>query len=218
MLVREFGPSKLVFSSWGLREGLLFPARERAAQSQDPLLAGISGFAEGMGAQPTTAAMLAGWTAPANTAEEPGRERLRLAAAMLALAAGRIEPNLRVQTVQEWALGKRWIGIDAQGRAMLAAAGLANAGRPVLPEALSRLASPEALREAVGWGLAVRLCRRFSAAAPQSLSNSALARQDGQLVLTVREPIHALCNELVEKDLRNLAEWLGDEPVITLSL
>ncbi|HZV11147.1 MAG TPA: Ppx/GppA family phosphatase, partial [Novosphingobium sp.] len=110
------------------------------------------------------------------------------------------------------ALRKRWIGLDAAGRAMLALGVLANSGRTaVLPE-LERLAPPERLREALVWGLATRLARRFSALAPGALAASSLAPVAGRLVLSVRASHAALFSEAVEKDLRVLAEALGLRP------
>ena len=44
-------------------------------------------------------------------------------ATMLALAAMQIEPKIRLPHAINWALHKRWIGIDGKGRAMLAVEG-----------------------------------------------------------------------------------------------
>lgn len=211
-LLREIGPSSLIFSAWGLREGLLYGRLDPATQAQNPIVAGIAAFAEAMGAPVSIGTMVAGWTAAASASNGPGREPLRLGATMMSLAAMRIEPNLRAEESAGWALRKRWIGIDDAGRGLLAMAALANTGRTTIPESLARLAPMEDLREAVTWGLAARLCRKFSGCAAQSLSNSALLREDGKLVLAVRDPLHPLYSESVEKDLRQLAEWLGLRP------
>ena len=79
---------------------------------------------------------------------------------------------------------------------------------------LDRLASAQSLGEGQAWGLAIRLCRRFSTGAAQALSNSQLTIEGSQLVLAVREPFLALCTDPVEKDLRNLAEKIGLQPTI----
>ena len=215
VLLREAHPLRLVFSSWGLREGLLFNNLTRPVQAQDPLLAGVAAFADSMGMPAADAAMVAGWTANANPAGGVNPENLRLAATMLALSSHRIEPNMRAELAADWALRKRWIGVDAAGRAVMAAAVLANCGSS-LPESLSRLASPESLSEAQIWGLAIRLCRRLSGVAPQALSNSALSVSGSQLVLEVREPYGALVTDLVEKDMRLLADRLALQPHIRL--
>lgn len=212
VLLREISPSRLVFSSWGLREGLLYSKLGAGTQRQDPLLAGVSAFTEMLGFPPAHATMVAGWTTPVNSAIAADREGLRLAATMLAIAQQGLEPNLRTDHALDWALRKRWIGIDSTGRAILAACLAANAGRSTLPAGIERLAQPGELREATIWGLAVRLCRRLSGLSPQVLSDSALGIEGPQLVLTIRENHKALFGEGAEKDLRNLADALGLQP------
>jgi exopolyphosphatase/guanosine-5'-triphosphate,3'-diphosphate pyrophosphatase len=213
-LVRELKPSKLVFSSWGLREGLLYEKLSPAERAQDVMVAGVAAFAADLGTPLKTAETIAGWTSAASPATDPARKPLRLAATLLSLASLRVEPNLRAEHAVDWALRKRWIGLDAEGRAMLAAALLANAGRSAIPEGVARIASLGPLREATAWGLAVRLARKFSGCSPQVLAGSALTRVGNKLVLAVRPPFVALVTETIEKDLRQLAAWLGLEPEV----
>jgi exopolyphosphatase/guanosine-5'-triphosphate,3'-diphosphate pyrophosphatase len=221
LLLREIQPSCLIFSSWGLREGLLYRQLDRSTQAQSPMLAGITVFAEAMDVSASTATMVAGWTADVCSGADSGAnnganngggsEKLRMAATLMSLAAMRIEPNLRADEAVGWALRKRWIGLDANGRAVLAMATLANNGETAIPADLARLAPLEDLRQAVTWGLAIRLCRKFSGCAARSLSGSALTSANGKLVLTVEEPLHALYSDGVAKNLRLLADWLGLE-------
>lgn len=213
-LLKELRPSKVVFSSWGLREGLVFLTLNKAEQAQDPLLAGVAAFAGTMGVDGGTGETVAAWIAGAIPQGRKDDERLRLAATMLALAEQRVEPNLRAEQAMDWALGKRWIGVDTEGRAMIAASMLANAGRQAPSTDLARLAPPERLREAQTWGLAIRLCRRFSGVTPQALAGSSLAVKAGKLVLSVNESFAALYTDLVARDLLNLAERLGLEPEV----
>ena len=205
VMLSDIRPEGLVFSSWGLREGLLFERLGGPAQRQDPLLAAIGHFCEPRGGSATLATMIAAWTADI----AGGGERLRLAATMLALAAARIEPNLRLRHSYEWAMDKRWLGLDPAGRARLAVALLAACGKPQLPPQLLFLASEEALREAAAWGLAIRLCRRLGAGSRVSLLTSKLRREDGRLVLWVDASRAELACGPVEGDLKVLAQWLG---------
>lgn len=221
-LIDHLRPAEIVFSSWGLREGLLYAAMPEGTRRQDPLLAGVAAFVEQERASPAAAAMVAGWTAPVSSPELPaasepaggpaaagGSERLRLAAIMLALASARAEPNLRADLAAMWALRKRWIGVTNRERAMLAAALLANTGRLEIAPAWRAFAAAADLRLAQAWGLAVRLCRRFSDASAQSLSGSALRLADGELTLSVTAAYAALVNEGVERDLKALGAALG---------
>lgn len=210
-LVTNLQPVRIVFSSWGLREGILMETLEPAARAQHPLIAGVSAFASELGTSPALAAMVAGWTAAANLPSSDRRERLRLAATMLCLAAVRVEPNLRAEYTRDWALRKRWTGIDAQGRAMLAVALAASTGAAP-PPGVERIASPDAVREAQAWGLATRLCRRFSAGSTEALSKSALRVAGDRLVLQTEAETAPLVHDAIRRDLKSLATHLGLTP------
>jgi exopolyphosphatase/guanosine-5'-triphosphate,3'-diphosphate pyrophosphatase len=216
IMLAELEPDGVVFSSWGLREGLLFQRLAPAARRQDPLLAGVAQFAAPRGASATAAAAMAAWTAGAVRGESAGSERLRLAATILALASVHVEPNWRARHAYEWAMDKRWLGIDPEGRARIAAALLAACGRIAPPPELERLAAWDDLSQAVAWGLAIRLSRRLGAGSPQSLGASSLARQDDKLILWI-DPSHAaLAADPVTGDLKALGQWLGLEPEVRI--
>jgi exopolyphosphatase/guanosine-5'-triphosphate,3'-diphosphate pyrophosphatase len=210
-LLARLNPSKVVFSSWGLREGLLYDRLPAHSRAQDPLLAGVAVFASQRGSSPTLATRMAAWTLDAAPAREHGSERLRLAATMLGLASMQIEPNLRLPQAVDWALHKRWIAVDGMGRAMMAAAIAANGNQINLPARLRALASPQALEEAVRWGLALRLARRLGGQSRCSLEVSRLVVEDGVLVLKLAESHEALFGVPTEKDMKLLAGRLGTE-------
>lgn len=217
IMLAELQPDGVVFSSWGLREGLLFQRLTPAVRRQDPLLAGVTQFAAPRGGSSTVATLMAAWTAGVVKREGNGSERLRLAATILAMAAAHVEPNWRARHAYEWAMDKRWLGIDPEGRALIAAALLAACGKVAPPSELERLASWEALSEAVSWGLAVRLCRRLGAGSLLSLTASALQRQDDKIILWVDPSRAQLATDRVTGDLKALAQWLGLEPELRIS-
>jgi exopolyphosphatase/guanosine-5'-triphosphate,3'-diphosphate pyrophosphatase len=208
-LLARLAPERVVFSSWGLREGLLYDRLPAHTKAQDPLLAGMAVFASQRGTRPTLAARMAAWTLDAAPAREHGSERLRLAATMLGLASMQIEPNIRLPQAINWAMHKRWIGIDGKGRAMLAAAIAANGNQLSLPAEVRALASEEALEEAVRWGLALRLARRLGGQSRRSLEVSRLIVAEGMLVLRLAESHAALFGSPTEKDMKLLAGRLG---------
>ena len=208
-LLGRLNPAKVVFSSWGLREGLLYDRLPAHSRAVDPLLAGVGVFASQCGTPPTLATRMAAWTLDAAPARAHGSERLRLAATMLALASMQIEPNLRLPQAIDWALHKRWIAVDGKGRAMMAAAIAANGNRLTLPPRVRALASEEALEEAIRWGLALRLARRLGAQSRRSLEVSRLVVEDGALVLRLAESHAALFGQPTEKDMKLLASRLG---------
>ena len=114
VMLAELQPAGLVFSSWGLREGLLFQRLAPEVRNVDPLLAGIEAFAEPRGGSGAMARLIVDWT---SVVAGNGDNRLRLAATQLALAAAHVEPNLRSRHAYEWAMDKRWVGLDHGGRA-----------------------------------------------------------------------------------------------------
>ncbi len=215
-MLRKMQPERIVFSSWGLREGLLFDRLPVEQQIQDPLLAGMAVFANMRGCPPTLAARIAGWTVNAMPPGWPGSERVRLAATSLALASMQIEPNFRLEIATDWALQKRWLAISPDERAMMAATVAANGNHCDLPEAVTALADPERLEAAICWGLAIRLCRRIGARSRSSLQATRLSIWQDELVLSIEESREDLYGMPNEKDLGLLADRLGLKPKVMI--
>lgn len=216
IMLDELRPDRLIFSSWGLREGLLFDRLEPLQRAKDPLLAGVDAFASMRDASITDAARLAAWSVDMANGQGRRNERLRLVSAQLAMALQRVEPNLRASHATEWALDKRWIDCDARGRAMICAALFGSLGRTELPLTFRRLASDEDLREGITWGLAYRLARRLGAGSRVSMITSSLTRTKGSLVLRLDESRSALAHYPMTLDLEVLAAWLELTPEIKL--
>lgn len=215
-LIRLLGPERVVFSSWGLREGLLYAALPGPVRALDPLLAGAGAHAARHGASVEAAEGLARWTAPTAQGSDPAENRLRLAVAMLALALANLEPNLRADLGVAWAMRKRWIGATSRERTLLAASLMAGGNRLDVPPVWRRLASAEDLARAQGWGLAIRLARRLTGAAPASLAATALTREGDRLILSAKAPYAALLNDAARRDLKSLAAHLGLKPEVRL--
>jgi len=209
VMLKQLAPDSLVISAWGIREGLLFERLEDIARDQDPLLTAITHFTTPRGADITNATLTAAWTAEAVDGRNRGSERIRLAATMLMQAAARIEPNMRLSHATDWALEKRWVGLDHTGRAMMAQALRASCGSPKLVDDYLRLASEDQLHRASAWGLANRLCRKIGAGTRISLRGSALRREGETLVLWFDETRSYLMADTVRSELANLADWLG---------
>ena len=213
-LLGEFEPDRVVFSAWGLREGLLMQRLPSELRVQDPLLSAVTAYAARRDVTAQTGAMVAGWISGLPGARAEGTERLRLVTAMLALASQRLEPNIRRRHALDWALHKRWIGLEPGDRAKLAAALLAQTGRTKLPDELALLASENDLAEGVAWGLGIRLLRRLGSAALSSLAGSVLRVDGKKLVLAVPPEAMSLCGPGTEEDLSALASHLGLKPAI----
>ena len=215
-MLAELQPEGLIFSSWGIREGLLFSRLTDLQKAQDPLLSGVNAFCEPRETPITDATRVAGWTVDLANGEGRRNERLRLAAAQLAAALQRVEPNLRFNHASEWALDKRWIDCSARDRAMICAALFASLGRTALPARLRELASDDDLREGVTWGLGFRLARRFGAGSHRALASSRLRQEDGTLVLYLDESRAALATSTLTRELQMLGDWLDLQPKVEI--
>lgn len=213
-LLSQFQPDRVVFSAWGLREGLLMRRLPRELRVQDPLLSSVADYAARRGVTAHVGAMVAGWIAGLPGARAEGTERLRLVTAMLALASQRLEPNIRRRHAYDWALHKRWIGLSPADRAKLAAALLAQTGRTKLPDELSQLTGKAELSEGVAWGLAIRLLRRLGSASLSSVVGSSLRIEEKRVVLAISPETMSLCGPGTDEDLSALAGHLGLTPAI----
>ena len=212
ILIAELAPAELVFSSWGLREGLLFQRLSLESKAIDPLLAAVDEFVEPRGGSVEKSRLVAKWIAPALGDAPRSNAPLGLAAIQLGLAAGFIDRSLRSRQSYEWTMEKRWIGLDPPGRAWLTAVLQAASGKLELSAELNLLTDSESLREAVSWGLALRLARRLDPGTGKTLALSQLGRHSDQLVLTVPPARSATVTGKVLNDLKNLAKWCGLRP------
>ncbi len=215
-LLDAIEPERLIFSSWGIREGLLYSRLSDLQRALDPLLAGVHAFAEPRDAPVVDAARVVGWTVDLANGKGKRNERLRLASAQLAAALQRVEPNLRENHATEWSLDKRWIDCSPRDRAMMCAALYGSLGKTELPDKLDLLADSEDLREGLTWGLGFRLARRLGAGARTALSFSKLRLKKKSLVLYLDERRAALATYPLTRDLDILAEWLGRQAKIKI--
>ena len=213
-LVQELRPVRLVVSATGLREGVLFDALTPAERAADPLIEAVRFEAAiaALGRGPETGAAIDRWIAPVFD-DAPALARLRLAAAHLAGTGWRANPSFRAERAAETAFHGNWIGVDAKGRAMMAAAmDACFGGGSGLGAQLSEWCDAPALARAREWGLALRLAQRFSGGAAAMLEAGRLVRTAGRLELRVTGDAPA--GEVVERRLRQLAGALGVEGVV----
>lgn len=206
VLLRRLMPSRIVFSSWGLREGLLFGGLSPAEQAQDPLVAGVTDFVTQLGITAAEGDAAVRWM---EAVVPMARTPLGRAAVLLCLASGRVEPNLRRETPRAWGLRKRWIGVETSGRAILAAALQSSVSRGGPVDDLVLLAPAQNLAEAQTLGLATRLCRRLTAGCVPLIERTTLRLVDGKLALDSTEP--ALIGDGALRDLKELAQQTGLE-------
>ncbi len=211
-------PNRLVASSFGIREGLLYDMLDLESRKLDPLIEAAREAGAGLGRFEQHGALLDRWLAPLFD-DPPAEARLRLAACLLADIAWATHPDFRAERGVDMALHGHWVAIDAPGRVMIATALFANfgGGSDFPYPRLVALCTPAQRKRAVAWGYAIRLGQRLGGGVAAGLEQSRLVRDGGTLRLELDEGAEALGGEAVERRLRRLASEVGLESEISRS-
>lgn len=204
------GPSELVVSSFGIREGLLFKELDAATRRLDPLIEAAREAGRGLSRFGGHGDVLDRWIGGI-FGDEGGNNRLRLAACLLSDVAWQAHPDFRAERGVEMALHGNWVGIDARGRVMIAQALFCNfgGGGRFEEQPVARLCTRQELDIASRWGLAMRVGQRLSGGVGESLKGSRLSLREGVLRLELKEKDRPLFGESVDRRLRTLAASLG---------
>jgi exopolyphosphatase/guanosine-5'-triphosphate,3'-diphosphate pyrophosphatase len=216
-LVGALEPGRLIVSSFGIREGLLYDELDPQQRRLDPLIEAAREAGVGLGRFEQHGEQLAAWIAPVFE-DGPKMARLRLAACLLADIGWAAHPDFRAERGIDMALHGNWVAIDAPGRVMMAQALFCNfgGGRELPYPAIAALCSPERLRRAANWGFAMRLAQRLSGGVAACLKRSRLSRDGDTLRLSVKKRDTALLGEAVERRFKVLAAEMDLRPEIAI--
>lgn len=209
-LLPVLGSSRTIVSAFGLREGLLYQRLSSEQAALDPLIVAARDEGQHLGRFPEHGDLLDRWIAPLFVDEPATDARLRHAACLLADTSWRANPEFRVELGIETALHGNWVGVDARGRAMMAAALATSLGaQPPCPAPIPALAPAADLARASAWGLAIRLAQRLSGGVAGPLNRTSIRRAADAVELHWGEADRALGGESVEKRLKALGVALG---------
>jgi exopolyphosphatase/guanosine-5'-triphosphate,3'-diphosphate pyrophosphatase len=210
------GFERVVLSSYGLREGLLFDAMAPGLRAQDALLSSARAFGAPTQGMRAFGAALNSWIDPVFDvgphAFEPSRDKtLRAAAAALADFGGALHPDQRGELVFDLVLRAPLAGVTHRERAFLAAA-VQHRYTKALPAAaeniVNRLLEPDQTRIAAAVGLAMRLGADLSGRNEELMAHFTLKRQGGALVLSAALGFGHLLTDQAVRRLEPLAEAL----------
>lgn len=211
-------PSHLVFSGYGVREGLLYQLLPEREKLRDPLLAACEDFARLRSRSPEHARELCAWTDSiadgAGWRETPDERRLRHSACFLSDIGWRAHPDYRGEECLSQIAQSSFVGIDHPGRAFLALCVYYRHER-----ALKGDLSPR-LRKLVGrkWherariiGAAVRAAHMLSAGLPGVVNHTPAIVEEGRLVCSLPSQFAALDGERLRRRFKTLANLLDLE-------
>ena len=215
-LLRATGAARVVFSANGLREGWFMQRVAPDAAAEPPLLAAGRDLAVRYGRSPDLPPLLYAWTQPLFTDETDEAERLREAACWMSDIGSLDHPEYRAQQAFFRVLRQPGMALDHHARAFLALClALRYEAEPDMGflDVARMLLSFGSLRRAEILGTALRLAYTLSGGTPELLACTALAREQGRLVLKLREGTGVFAGESVVRRLDRLGQAMGLDAV-----
>jgi exopolyphosphatase / guanosine-5'-triphosphate,3'-diphosphate pyrophosphatase len=221
-LLRQLQPSEVVFSVFGIREGLIYGLLPSSEKKRDPLLSFCEDYAALRSRSVAHAHELCRWTdqlfALPDLAETPEERRLRHAACLLSDVGWRAHPDYRgeqsLNTIAHAGLG----GVDHAGRVFLALAIYhrheTDEGGDHLSERLRSLVSKRMQKRSRILGAAIRTAHMLSIGMAGVIDDTPLSYANGTLVLTIPKTYAGLDGERLRRRFGQLGELLGKSTVV----
>ncbi len=224
ILIHKMQPSSVMFSAFGVREGMIYRMLSEAERAKDPLLSACEDMARLRSRSLIHARELIEWTeplfnhpGPQETAEE---KRLRQAACLLSDVAWRAHPDYRGEQSAVLIAQSALVGIDHPGRAFLALCVYHRYERKITGELLPKLSAlipRQERKHALIIGQAVRLAHTLSAGMAGILPQTSLVYEANKLVLFLPKRLEALDGETLRRRLRIVAKELGVAPEVRIA-
>lgn len=225
-LLEAVAPSEVIFSVFGIREGLLFSLMTHHEQQKDPLLTYCAELARLRSRSLAHAYELCTWTdalfmgeGPKETEEE---RRLRHAACLVSDIGWRAHPDHRGVHSLDVIAHAGFAGIDHPGRIFLALAvyyrhsGSDDARPDALSTRLKQIVSKRTQKRARLIGMAVRTAHMLSIGMAGVIDVTRLFYEGPKLVLTIPKSYAALDGERLRRRLQALAEMVSREAEIRI--
>jgi exopolyphosphatase/guanosine-5'-triphosphate,3'-diphosphate pyrophosphatase len=226
-LLKQLQPSAVVFSVYGVREGLLYSLLPQHERTKDPLLSFCEEFARQRSRSLAHALELCDWTdqifdrgGPDETRDE---RRLRHAACLVSDIAWRVHPDYRGDQSLDKIAHAGMTGIDHPGRIFL---GLSVYFRHTgtdwnrndgLPQKLAGRIDRRLLKRARIVGGALRVAHMLSIGMPGVIDETRLTYNRNKLVLTLPRAHADLDGERLRRRFDVLASLLGHTGEIRLA-
>lgn len=215
-IIRVARPTTVVFSTFGVREGLLYSKLPDAERAKDGLLCAAQGLNELLSRSAQHARELIDWTdrlfRVMHIRETEDERRLRHAACLLSDIGWRMHPDHRGEQTYGIILNGNFGSISHEGRIFAALSvffryeGLGNEAKP---PALTEQLSPAQIDRARLLGTAFRVAHLISAARPGVLPATHFRTQDRKLMLVFEHQMVDLVADRVGGRFKQLARLVG---------
>jgi exopolyphosphatase/guanosine-5'-triphosphate,3'-diphosphate pyrophosphatase len=219
-LLKRVEPSSVVFSVFGIREGLVYRLLSTREQRKDPLIAFATDYARLRARSLAHAHELAQWTDvlfdEVALRESDEERRLRHAACIMSDIGWRAHPDYRGEQSLSVVAHAALAGIDHPGRIFLALAIFfrhdgpddeQSAGR-TFSDRLQAMISPRLLRRTRIIGAAIRVAHMLSVGRAGIIDEAPLSVEQDTLVLTLPRNHAVLDGERLRRRLDDLAALL----------
>ncbi|MCB1515403.1 MAG: Ppx/GppA family phosphatase [Hyphomicrobiaceae bacterium] len=223
-LLKKMQPSEVIFSIFGVREGLLYSLMSAEERRRDPLFASCETYARLRSRSVEHAFELCNWTdalfGEGGPDETPAERRLRHAACLLSDIGWRAHPDYRGEQSMNIIAHAGLGGVDHPGLMFLALsvyfrhAGASEAKGEHLSERFKRLVSKRSLNRARIVGAAVRTAHMLSIGMPGVIDMTPLSYDGDRLVLSIPPAFAGLEGERLQRRFGVLATLLGKTPEI----
>jgi len=227
MLLTKMRADKVVFSVFGIREGLLYGFLPPNVREADPLLSFCEDYARLRSRSMVHAYELIKWTDPlfetGELSETKNDKRLRAAACLLSDIGWRAHPDYRGEQSLNVVAHAALTGIDHPGRLYLALsvyfrhAGSAQMAGEGLAANLRALAGEARVYRARVIAAAVRAAHMLSAGMAGVIDETQLVLEPGRLVLELPQAHADLYGERVERRFRSLGDLLERQTSVRIT-
>ena len=225
-LLKRISPKEVVFSVFGIREGLLVEMLPPAERAKDPLLSFCDTYAALRSRSPDHGHELARWTdvlfADPGPKESDEERRLREAACIISDIGWRAHPDYRGEQSLNVVAHAALSGIDHPGRVFLALsvyfrhAGAGEEDGEDLSSRLKEMVSRRSLKRAKILGAAVRTAHMISVGRSGIIPDVPLSYEPERLVMTIPARLAALDGERLRRRFEALAELLERKPLVRI--
>ncbi len=211
-LIKVLNPQDIYFSSYGLREGVLFYQMPKIIKELDPLIEACR-YQESLGARfPGFGERLFNWLLPIFE-EISGRDkRLFRAACLLHDTTWRAHPDYRSEMSFETVTRANLGGIDHEGRIFLALALMSRYKKIPISKRLEgpfKILSSLRSKQAIALGRAMRLGAMLSGSSVANLKKSKIFIKHDTIYLLIRKSGRNLAADTVERRLEALGASLN---------
>ena len=218
-LLKLLAPSEVIFSVYGIREGLVFSLLPELERRKDPLLCFCEDYSRLRSRSFDHAVELCAWTDVLfdnipELVETLDERRLRHAACLMSDIGWRAHPDYRGEKSLNVIAQSGLVGTDHPGRMFIALSvyfrhvGSGEQTTDQVSDRLKTALNKRALRRARIVGAAIRAAHMLSIGMPGVIDETPLSFEDGKLVLTLPKSYASLDGERLRRRLESLASLL----------